>query len=66
MGQQVGQPHGVIDIRLATGHVLDVCGVGQHQLEMAFENVPHGLPIHPGGFHADLPENEHGFRQSIF
>jgi len=56
MGQEVGQPqHGVIDVRLASGHVLDMRGVGQDQFKVPFEDMPHGLPIHARGFHADLP-----------
>jgi hypothetical protein len=54
MGEQIGEPHGVVDVGLAPGHVLDVRGVGQHQLEVPFEDVPDGLPVHARGFHAHL------------
>ena len=58
VGQQVGQPHRVVDVGLAPGHVLDVRGVGQHQLEVAFEHMPHRLPVHAGGLHGDVLDAE--------
>ena len=58
MRQQIGQPHGVVDIGLAPGHVLHVRGVGQHQLEVAFEHMPHRLPIHAGSLHRDMLDAE--------
>ena len=58
VGQQVRQPHRVVDVGLAPGHVLDVRGVGQHQLEVAFEHVPHRLPVHAGGLHGDVLDAE--------
>ena len=58
MGQQIGQPHRVVDIGLAAGDVLDVCGVGQHQFEVPFEHVPHRLPVHARGLHGDVLDTE--------
>src|SRR3954468_12482605 len=34
MGQQIGQPRGVIHVGFAPWHGLDVVGVGQHQLKV--------------------------------
>jgi hypothetical protein len=51
VAQQIGQPHRVVDVGLATGNVLQVCGVGQHQLGMTVEQVPRGLSVHAGGLH---------------
>ena len=56
--QQIGQPSRVVHIGLAPGHVLDMRRVGQHEFEVAFEHVPHGLPVHPGGFHRHLLDAE--------
>ena len=58
VGQQIGQPHRVVDVGLAPGHVLHVRGVGQHQLEVAFEHMPHRLPVHAGGLHRDVLDAE--------
>ena len=58
VGQQIGQPHRVVDIGLAPGHVLDVRGVGQHQLEVPFQHVPHRLPVHAGGLHRHVLDPE--------
>jgi len=42
VGQQIGQPGGVVDVGLAPGHVLDMHGVGQHQRKIAVaQDVPH-------------------------
>src|SRR5262249_21549428 len=51
MGEQFGQPCSVVDVALATGEVTYVHGIGQHQLEVPFENVPDRLPVNPGRFH---------------
>ena len=56
--QQVGQPRRVVDVGLAAGHVLYVRGVGQHQLEVAFEHMPHRFPVHAGGLHGDVLDAE--------
>lgn len=37
MGEQIGNPHRVADVGLATGHVADMPGIGQHQLEVALD-----------------------------
>ena len=37
--QQIGEPHRVGDVGLATRHVLDVRGVGQHQRDLAIRRM---------------------------
>jgi len=39
MAQQLGQPLGVLDIGLASGHGLDVGGVDDEQLDLALQQV---------------------------
>src|SRR5690349_2260051 len=58
MGQKIGEPHGVVDVGLAPGYVLDVGGVGQQHLEMSVEDVPHRLPVGAGGFHRDVFDSD--------
>jgi len=49
MRQQIRHPVGILHIGLAAGHVLDVCGIGQHQLEVIIgQDVPNRLPIDAG------------------
>jgi hypothetical protein len=53
--QQIGDPHGVVHVRLAAGNVLDVRRIGQYQFERAVaQDIPHRLPIDPGRFHRHL------------
>jgi hypothetical protein len=53
--QQIGDPHGVVHVRLATGNVLDVRRIGQYQFERAVaQDIPHRLPIDPGRFHRHM------------
>ena len=55
MGQQIGEPGGVIYIGLAPRHIFDVRRVRQHQLKIAVaQDVPHRLPIDPGRLHRDM------------
>jgi hypothetical protein len=55
MRQQIGQPGGVIHVGLAPRHVLDVCGVRQHQGEIAVaQDMPHRLPVDAGRLHRDV------------
>jgi hypothetical protein len=49
--KQIGNPGGVTNIGLATRNVADVLGVGQHQLKVTLEQMPHRLPVHPCSFH---------------
>ena len=55
MRQQIGQPGSVVHVGLAARHVLDMCGVGQRQREIAIaQDVPDRLPIDPGRLHHDV------------
>jgi hypothetical protein len=55
MRHQIGQPCGVVDVGLASRHVLHVGRVGQHQLELAVgQNVPDRLPVDAGRLHGDV------------
>jgi hypothetical protein len=44
---QLAQPLCVTNVGLAARDVLDVTRVAQRQLEVVFEDVPDGQPIHP-------------------
>ena len=54
MREQIGDPCGIADVGLTTWHVAHVLGVGEHELEVALEHMPHGLPVHARGFHGDM------------
>ena len=49
--QQIRNPRRIIHVALAARHVADVHRIGQHQREVLFQHVPHGLPVDAGGFH---------------
>ncbi len=52
--QQLRDPLAVLDIGLASRHVLDVLGVDQEDLEAVLQQVPDRLPVNPGRFHSDM------------
>src|SRR6266852_1050692 len=52
--QQIRDPFTISDIRLATGHLLDVLGVYQQQLYLAFEQIPERVPINPSALEGHL------------
>ena len=52
--QQLRYPFTVFDIRLATRHHLEMARIDQQQVHMAFEDVPHRLPIHSRRFHRHM------------
>ena len=54
MRQKIGNPHGVVDVGLAAGDVLDVLGIGQDQFEAALQNVPDRPPVDTGRFHREM------------
>jgi hypothetical protein len=56
MRQQVGQPHRVVHIGLAAGHVFDVHRIGEHQFEPLGEDGPDRLPVDPGRLHRDVSD----------
>ena len=49
--QQVRDPGRVVPVALAARDVSDMLGVGEHQRERLFEDVPHRLPVHAGRLH---------------
>jgi hypothetical protein len=49
--QQLAQPRRIADVGLASGDLLDVSGVDQHQREVVLEHMPDGLPEHAGRLH---------------
>lgn len=51
MREQVRDPHGVVHVALAPGHVLDVGRIGQHQLGLPLQDVPDRLPVDAGRLH---------------
>ena len=51
---QLAQPLTILDVALAAGHVFDVAGVDEEDLQApGFEDVEERDPVHPGGFHGD-------------
>jgi hypothetical protein len=52
--QELGDPFAVLDVGLATGHLLDVLGIDQQQLELSFQDVEDRLPVHAGRFHGRM------------
>jgi hypothetical protein len=54
VGQQLGQPLTVPRIRLSAWDILYLIGVGQDQMEMAFQNLPDRLPVHAGRLHRQM------------
>jgi hypothetical protein len=52
--QQIGQSLSVLDIGLAAGHVLDVLGIHDQDLEMTFEQVLDRLPELVGALAGNL------------
>src|SRR5262249_53110654 len=51
-----GDPLAVLEVGLASGHGLDVLGVGEGQLDDTLEEVPDGLPVHAGGLHGGVAD----------
>jgi hypothetical protein len=51
MRQQIRDPGRVVHVALAARNIASVHRIGQDQREVAFQHVPHGLPIHAGRFH---------------
>jgi hypothetical protein len=48
MLKQFGNPLAVLNLRLASGYVLDMLGIDQQQMELPFQNVPDRFPVHAG------------------
>ena len=54
MAQQISDPFGILDVRLATGHGFDVLGVGQQHLELSLKQVERRLPVNARALHSDV------------
>jgi hypothetical protein len=52
--REPAQPRRIGDVGLATGDLLDVAGVDEHQLELVLKQMPDRLPIVTGGLHHDM------------
>ena len=51
---QIGDPLGILHIRLAAGHIADVAGIADDQIEMSFQHGIDWPPVDAGAFHADM------------
>jgi hypothetical protein len=60
VGEQVGDPHRVVHVGLATGYVLDVARVREDQVEVAVQHGPDRLPVHAGRLHRDMRDRVRG------
>ena len=54
VAHQVGGPLGILDVGLTPRHGLDMMGIGDDQLELAFQDGMDRLPVNPGALHADM------------
>ncbi len=54
MSQQLGDPVRVGDVRLATGHVLHVPGIAQHDLDASLQHAVDRQPVHARTFHRHM------------
>jgi hypothetical protein len=52
--QQIGYPHRVVHVGLATWDVPDVLRVRQHELETLFQDMPDRFPVDAGGLHGNV------------
>lgn len=52
--EKVTNPTSVLAVCLVALHGLGILGVSERNLAGLFEDVEHGNPVFPGGFHADL------------
>jgi len=58
---QVGDPLGVLHVRLASGHVTHVRGIADDDGEVTFQGSMHRLPVNTRALHADVGDTQ-GFR----
>lgn len=54
VGEEIGDPGGVVHIALATGDVADLLGVPEQEGGVAFQDVPYRLPVDARGLHGDM------------
>lgn len=60
VGEEVGDPHRVVHVGLATGYVLDVARVREDEVEVAVQHVPDRLPVHTRRLHRDVGDRVRG------
>jgi hypothetical protein len=51
VGEQIRNPHRVVDVALATRNTANVRSIREHQLEPALQDVPDRLPVDASGLH---------------
>jgi hypothetical protein len=56
--KQLAEPLGVLDVGLAAGHVLDVLGVNEPELEVVLEQVIDRPPLDARRLHRDVRDAE--------
>ena len=56
--EQLAEPLGIQQVSLSAGHVLDVLGVHEQQLEVVLEQVVDRLPVDAGRLHRDVSDTE--------
>ena len=54
VADQLRDPLGVLHVGLAAGHVLDVVGVADGQVDVPLQHGIHRLPVDAGALHADV------------
>jgi hypothetical protein len=52
--EELGDPGDVLDVGLAAGHLRDVLGVDQQDVEAALQEVPDRPPVDTGRLHGDV------------
>src|SRR5579871_2098025 len=58
MAQEIGNPLCVFGVRLASWHRLDMLGIDYEYLDVAFKEIEHRFPIHPGSFESDMATSQ--------
>jgi hypothetical protein len=54
VADQIGDPLGVLHVGLAPGHVADVTGVTDDQIDMSLQHGIDRAPVDAGALHADM------------
>ena len=59
MLQELGQPGGIFDVRVASRYRFDVLRIDQQDLKRPFEHVEDRFPIVAGTLHRDMRAAAH-------
>jgi hypothetical protein len=54
VGHELAQPHRIVLVGLAAGHMLNMVSVDHQQRELVFEQGIDGLPVLAGTLHGDM------------